>query len=320
MKAVFLDTQGLDDLDLSPIADCVDELVCYPTTAPEQVAERIAGCELVITNKVVLDAEMIRSAEVLQLICVVATGVNNIDLDAASARRIVVCNSQGYGVHSVAQHVLGLMLALHTRLLDYDRAVKNGDWNSSSQFCLLDFPIVELNGRTLGIIGYGALGHEVARLARCFGMQVLVAARPGSREIPDGRVAFEELLEKSDVVSLHCPLTEATRNLIDARALARMKPGSFLINAARGGIVDEEALRDALCSGQLGGAATDVLSEEPPRNGNRLLDPAIPNLIVTPHSAWGSIQARTTIINQTVDNIRAFERGDPVRQVNSFQP
>ncbi len=316
MKAVFLDTQSLDDLDLSPIAECVDELVCYPTTAPEQVAERIASCELVITNKVVLDAELIRSSDVLKLICVVATGVNNIDLNAATAKGIVVCNAQGYGVHSVAQHVLGLMLALHTRLLDYDRAVQNGDWNRSSQFCLLDFPILELNGRTLGIIGYGALGHEVARLARCFGMQVLIATRPGSSEIPADRVTCEELLERSDVVSLHCPLTEQTRNLIDAQALARMKPGSFLINAARGGIVDEAALKAALCSGHLGGAACDVLSEEPPRNGNRLLDPTIPNLIVTPHSAWGSIQARQTIIDQTVENIRAWQQGSPIRPVN----
>ncbi len=316
MKAVFLDSQSLDDLDLGPIADCVDELVSYPTTVPEQVADRIAGFDLVITNKVALDAELIRSAEALKLICVVATGVNNIDLDAASARGIVVCNSQGYGVHSVAQHVLGLMLALHTRLLDYDRAVKHGDWNRSSQFCLLDFPIVELNGRTLGIIGYGALGHEVARLAKCFGMQVLIAARPGSTDIPADRVALEELLTRADVVSLHCPLTEQTRNLIDDRALAKMKPGSFLINAARGGIVDEAALKDALCSGHLGGAASDVLSEEPPRSGNVLLDPAIPNLIVTPHSAWGSVQARTTIIDQTVENIRAFQQASPMRRVN----
>lgn len=316
MRAVFLDTQSLDDLDLSPIAACVDELVCYPHTAAEQVAERIDGFELVVTNKVVLDTTLMRSSDALKLICVVATGVNNIDLEAATAKGIVVCNSQGYGVHSVAQHVLGLMLALHTRLLDYDRAVKDGGWNRSSQFCLLDYPILELNGRTLGIIGYGALGQEVARLARCFGMQVLVAARPGSRDIPAERVTFETLLERSDVVSLHCPLTEQTHNLIDAAALARMQPGSLLINAARGGIVDEGALKTALLSGHLGGAATDVLTEEPPRNGNVLLDPSIPNLIVTPHSAWGSVQARQTIIHQTAENIRACQSGKPVRQVN----
>lgn len=317
MRAVFLDTQSLDDLDLSPIADCVEELVCYPTTVPEQVAERIAGFDLVIINKVVLDASTIKAADRLKLICVVATGVNNVDLTAASASGITVCNSQGYGVNAVAQHVLGLMLALHTRLLDYDRAVKNGDWNRSSQFCLLDFPILELNGRTLGIIGYGALGQEVARLASCFGMKVLVAARPGSEQVPASRVSFDELLETADVISLHCPLTEQTRDLIDADALAKMKPGSFVINAARGGVVNEAALKDALCSGHLGGAASDVLTEEPPRNGNLLLDAAIPNLIITPHSAWGSIQARTTIIEQTRDNIRGYQNGQPVRQVNT---
>lgn len=317
MRAVFLDTQSLDDLDLSPVSDCVQELVCYPTTAPEQVAERISGFDLVIINKVVLDASTIQAAESLKLICVVATGVNNVDLNAASARGIPVCNSQGYGVNAVAQHVLGLMLALHTRLLDYDRAVKNGDWNRSSQFCLLDFPILELNGRTLGIIGYGALGQEVARLASCFGMKVLVAARPGSDQIPAGRVSLEELLETADVISLHCPLTEQTKDLIDATALAKMKPGSFVINAARGGVVNEAALKDALCSGHLGGAASDVLTEEPPRKGNLLLDATIPNLIITPHSAWGSIQARTTIIEQTRDNIRGYQNGQPVRQVNT---
>lgn len=316
MKAVFLDTNSLDDLDLSPIADCVEELVCYPATASEQVAERIAGFDVVITNKVVLNAERMAAADTLKLICVVATGVNNIDLEAASAKGIVVCNSQGYGVHSVAQHVLGLMLALHTRLLDYDRAVRKGDWNRTDQFCLLGFPILELNGRTLGIVGYGALGQEVARLAACFGMQVLVSARPGSTDLPTGRVAFDEVLSRADVISLHCPLTEQTRNLIDAQALAQMKQGSFLINAARGGIVDEAALKAALLNGHLGGAATDVLSEEPPRNGNPLLDPGIPNLIVTPHSAWGSVQARQTIIDQTAENIRGFATGKTPRQVN----
>ncbi|MBV0933707.1 2-hydroxyacid dehydrogenase [Marinobacterium weihaiense] len=316
MRAVFLDTQTLDDLDLSPLSDCVDELVCYPHTAPEQLADRIAGFDVVITNKAVLDAQCIAAASDLKLICVVATGVNNIDLAAASANGIGVCNAQGYGIHSVAQHVLGLMLALHTRLLDYDRAVKNGDWNRASSFCLLDYPILELNGRTLGIIGYGALGQEVARLARCFGMNVLVAARPGTDAVPEGRVSLNQLLTQSDVVSLHCPLTEQTRNLIDAGALAKMKPGAFLINTARGGIVNEAALKEALCDGRLGGAATDVLSEEPPRHGNILLDAGIPNLIVTPHSAWGSVQARQTIITQTADNIRSWQQGQPVRQVN----
>lgn len=315
MRAVFLDLVSLDDLDLSPIEACVDELVTYPVTSPEQVADRIAGFDLVITNKVRLEADVIKGADALQLICVVATGVNNVNLEAAAERDIPVCNAQGYGVNSVAQHVISLILALHTRLLDYDRAVRAGDWGRAQQFCLLDYPIVEVEGRSLGIVGYGALGQAVAKLARGLGMQVLVAARPGSDEVPESRVSFEDLLDQADVISLHCPLTDTTRNLIGEKELARMKPGAFLINAARGGVVNEPALVQALREGQIAGAATDVLTEEPPRNGNPLLEEGIPNLIVTPHSAWGSIQARTRIIAQTVENIEAFKRGESMRRV-----
>lgn len=318
MRAVFLDLVTLDDLDLSELKDCFDELVIYPTTAPEQVSERIKGFDVVITNKVVLDAVRITEADSLKLICVVATGYNNVDIEAARERNIPVCNAQGYGINAVAQHTISLMLALHTRLIEYDRAVQAGKWNQAQQFCLLDFPIVEMRGRTLGIVGYGALGQEVARLAECFGMKVLVAARPGSEEIPQGRVAFEQLIEQADVVSLHCPLTEATRNLVGDKELAAMKPGAFLINAARGGVVNEEALAQALREGRIAGAATDVLTEEPPRNGNALLSADIPNLIVTPHCAWGSVQARETIVRQAVENVQAFQAGKLTRCVNGL--
>lgn len=316
MKAVFLDLESLNDLDLSPIREQLDELVCYDMTLPEQVAERIAGFDVVIVNKVPLSADVLTASEQLKLICVVATGVNNVDLDAAKARGIPVCNAQGYGVSSVAQHVLGLMLALHTNLLGYDRAVREGRWAQAKQFCLLDFPILELQGRTLGIIGYGALGQAVARLAEAFGMEVLVAARPGSHGVPAGRVSLQHLLPQVDVLSVHCPLTDDTRDLLDAQALSAMKPGSFLVNAARGGIVNESALAEALRSGHLGGAATDVLSVEPPREGNVLLADDIPNLIVTPHCAWGSVEARTRIISQTAENLEAFlATGEPKRRV-----
>lgn len=315
MRAVFLDLETLDDLDLSPIETVVDELVCYPQTAPEQVVDRIQGFDVVLVNKARLNAEAMAAAKALKLICVVATGVNNLDLQAARDHGIAVCNAQGYGTSSVAQHVITLILALHTRLLDYDRAVRQGDWNRADQFCLLDYPIVEVSGRTLGIVGYGTLGAAVAQRAEALGMKVLIAARPG--EAPrDGRVAFEQLLEQVDVLSLHCPLTEQTRDLIDADALARMQPGSFVVNAARGGVVNETALADALRSGHLGGAATDVLTTEPPREGNPLLDPSLPNLIVTPHCAWGSREARATIIRQSAENIQAFREGTPRRCVN----
>jgi len=315
MRAVFLDLETLDDLDLTPLERVVDELVCYPHTTPEQVAERIAGFDVVVTNKTGLTAEHMAAAEGLQLICVAATGVNNLDLAMARSLGITVCNAQGYGTRSVAQHVITLIMALHTRLLDYDRAVRNGDWNRTDQFCLLDYPIIEVSGRTLGIIGYGTLGQAVAQQAQALGMKVLVAARPGE-PASEGRLPFAQLLEQVDVLSLHCPLTEQTRNLIDAAALARMKPGSFIVNAARGGIVNEEALAAALRSGHLGGAATDVLSVEPPREGNPLLDPSLPNLIVTPHCAWGSREARETIIRQLAENIQAFRDGAPRRCVN----
>ncbi|WP_370280951.1 2-hydroxyacid dehydrogenase [Pontibacterium sp.] len=315
MKAVILDLESLEDLDLSPIEAEFDQLDVHMATAPEQVAERIAGCDVVITNKVKIDRGLMSGAPDLKLICVVATGTNNIDLDAASEQNVRVCNCVAYGVDSVAQHVMSMILALHTNIVQYDRAVKSGEWGKASQFCMLSFPIRELAGRTLGIYGYGNLGSAVARLAEAFGMKVVIAQRPGA-EKREGRLPMDELLAQADVLSLHCPLTEETKDLIDADALAKMKPGSMLINAARGGVVNEAALADALRSGQLAGAATDVLTEEPPVNGNVLLSEDIPNLIITPHSAWGSREARQRILDQTVENIQGFKAGRPVRTVN----
>ncbi|KGK42710.1 glycerate dehydrogenase [Nitrincola sp. A-D6] len=315
MRAVFLDSLSLDDLDLTPLEAGLSELVVYPGTLPEQVAKRIQGFDIVITNKVLLSAEVIQATPGLKLICVVATGVNNVDIEAATAAGIPVYNCQGYGTGSVAQHVLMLMLVMHTRFVDYKAAVEQGRWNQSSQFCLLDYPILELRGRTLGIVGYGVLGAEVKRLAEAFGMNVLIAARPGS-EAKAGRVPLAELLPKIDVLSLHCPLTEETRDLIDAEALALMPQGSYLVNAARGGIVNESALADVLCSGHLAGAATDVLTQEPPKEGNLLFDTDIPNLLITPHCAWGSRQARETIIRQTCENIQDWLVDGNQRRVN----
>lgn len=314
MKAVVLDLESLEDLALDSIGAEFEQLDTYMATAPEQVIERIQGYDVVITNKVVLGQREIASAAALKLICVVATGTNNIDLEAAKAQSIRVCNCVAYGVDSVVQHVFALMLALHTNVIRYDAAVKAGDWGKATQFCMLSFPIRELAGKTLGIVGYGNLGRAVARVAEAFGMRVILAERPGvaARE---GRVPFDRFLAEADVLTLHCPLTDTTRNLIDAEAIARMKPGSFLINAARGGVVDEVALAAALRSGHLAGAASDVLTQEPPKSGNVLLGEDIPNLILTPHSAWGSREARQRIIDQTAENIRAFKAGQQVRVV-----
>lgn len=317
MKAVFLDYESLDqhDLDLSALEASFDTLSLYPSTSQAQLLERVQHADVLISNKVIVDAATIQQCPNLKLILISATGTNNIDLIQARAQGIVVCNCQGYGTSAVAQHTLTLMLALATSLLQYDRAVQQGQWNKSPIFCLLDFPIVELEGKTLGILGYGELGQAVAKLAEAFGMKVLVGSLP-NRPSDSSRIPFTELLAQVDFLSLHCPLTEDTRDLIDAKAFDAMKPSAFLINCARGGIVNEQALADALVQGKIAGAATDVLTVEPPKEGNVLLDQHLPNLIVTPHSAWGSVDARQRIVQQMVENAEAFKAGQPIRQVN----
>lgn len=316
-RAVFLDHPSLDlgDLDLAPLHAVFDELVLHAQTTPEQVAEHLAGAQVAISNKVRLDAATFAACPELKLVLIAATGTNNVDLAAARAHGVVVCNCQGYGTPSVAQHTLMLLLALATRLPDYQAAVRAGRWQRASQFCLLDFPIVELEGKTLGLLGHGELGGAVAQLARAFGMRVLLGLLPG-RPAADGRLPLAELLPQVDALTLHCPLTEQTRNLIGVREIALMKPGAFLINTARGGLVDEQALADALRAGHLGGAATDVLSVEPPRDDNPLLAADVPRLIVTPHSAWGSREARQRIVGQLAENAAAFIADEPIRVVS----
>lgn len=316
-RAVFLDHTSLDlgDLDLSPLRDCLGDLQLYADTTSENLIERLQGASVAISNKILLNAETLAACPQLKLILVAATGTNNVDLEAARARGIVVANCQGYGTPSVAQHTLTLLLALATRLLDYQNAVSAGQWQTAKQFCLLDFPIVELEGKTLGLFGHGELGSAVAKLAEAFGMRVLVGQIPGRPARAD-RLPLDELLPQVDALTFHCPLNEHTRNFIGARELAMLKPGAFVVNTARGGIIDEQALVDALRSGHLGGAATDVLSVEPPRNGNPLLAEDIPRLIITPHSAWGSREARQRIVGQLTENAQAFFNGTALRVVS----
>lgn len=311
MKAVFLDANTLgDDVDLTPIETVTSGLTRHDRTTPEQVLERIRGFDTVLVNKVVLKREHFEACPDLKTIAVVATGLNNIDQDAAREHGIKVMNVTHYGRSTVAQHTMALMLALATRLLDYDRDVRAGRWGQSDMFCLMDHPIMELEGRTLGVIGYGDLGQGVVERAKAFGMKILLGARPGQEpgEV-DGypRVPLDELLPQVDVLSLHCLLTEETRNLIGKRELEMMKKDALLINTSRGGLVDEQALADALRAGVIGGAGFDVLTEEPPRNGNPLLADDIPNLIVTPHSAWASREARQRIVNITANNLASVE-------------
>ena len=316
-RAVFLDHASLDlgDLDMAPLRQLFDALHLHAQTPPELIIERLQGAQVVISNKVLLDASTLAACPDLKLILIAATGSNNVDLAAARAQGIAVCNCQGYGTPAVAQHTLMLLLALATRLPDYQQAVAAGRWQQASQFCLLDYPIMELHGKTLGLLGHGELGSAVGRLAEAFGMRVLLGQLPG-RPTRSDRLPLDELLPHVDALSLHCPLNEHTRDLIGADQLQAMKANALLVNPARGGLVNEQALADALRSGHLGGAATDVLSVEPPVNGNPLLAGNIPRLIVTPHNAWGSREARQRIVGQLAENARGFFSGAPLRVVS----
>ncbi|MDX1593334.1 MAG: 2-hydroxyacid dehydrogenase [Gammaproteobacteria bacterium] len=315
MRGVLLDLDTLgDDLDLGRLEASLDDWRLHPVTAPGEVAGRIAGAEVVVTNKVVLDAATLAAASDLRFVAVAATGTNNVDLDAARDAGVVVSNVTAYGTPSVAQHVFTLLLALTTKVFEYREAVAEGRWAASPHFCLLDYPIRELAGKTLGIVGYGELGQGVARLAEAFDMEVRIAQRPGGSP-REGRVPLTELLPEVDVLTLHCPLTDATRNLIGADELAAMRDDAVLINTARGGIVDEAALAAALRTGRLGGAGFDVLTVEPPHDGNPLLEPDIPNLIVTPHVAWAARESRQRLIDQVAENIERFRAGDPRNRV-----
>jgi glycerate dehydrogenase len=312
MRGVFLDDHTLTDgdLDLQALRDTLDEWVFRGTTAAADVMEAIRDADVVVTNKVVLDSTVLESARSLRLVCVAATGTNNVDLAAATRLGITVCNVRGYATASVVEHVFMVMLALSHRLRTHLQAVDQGDWSRTNRFSLIDYPFRGLAGRTLGIVGYGELGRAVAATAAAFGMQVLIAQRPGTPP-QAGRVALPELLERADIVSLHCPLTGQTRNLIAREELSRMRPDALLVNTARGGIVNEADLAAALRDGRIGGAAIDVLTEEPPVNGNPLLDPGLPNLIVTPHIAWAGIRSRQKLVDGLAGNIRAFTRGEP---------
>jgi len=311
-SGVFLDLASLAeaDLNLSALQNSLPDWRSFAATSAEQRLAHIADAEVVVLNKVVMDAEILRAAPNLKLICITATGTNNIDLETAAELGVVVSNVTAYATDSVAQHVMAMMLAHHTRLLDYTAAVKRGDWSTSEQFCLLDYPVHELHDMTLGIVGYGELGKGVRQLARAFGMSILVAQRPGG-SMRAGRTALDEVLAKSDVVTLHVPLAENTLNLIDARRLALMPSHALLINTARGAVVDNQALADALRKGEIGGAAMDVLDTEPPPLDHPLLAADIPNLIITPHTAWAGRQARQNVVDQTVENIAAYLRGEP---------
>jgi len=312
MKAVFLDfaTVRADGLDTGPLEILTSEFTAYEHTPAADIPDRLASCEFVYLNKVKLTRAAIDRAPALRFIGLVATGVDNVDLDAARERGIAVCNIRGYCTRSVVEHVFGVLLQLTRSISRYQASVRLGQWQQAPNFCLLDHPIRELSAMTIGIVGYGVLGRAVADLARAFGMQVAIMARPGNAAMSgDGRSSLDELLRTCDVISLHCPLTAETNGLLGRREFALMKPGAVLINTARGGLVDSAALVDALVEGRLSGAAIDVLAEEPPAAGDPLLDYRGDNLILTPHIAWATAEARQNAVDELAANVAAYLAG-----------
>lgn len=317
MPAVFLDYATVSyhgDLDPGRLVRVLPGLELRPRTPQADVAQAIAGAAVVLVNKLAITAGAIAATPTLKLIALAATGTNNVDLEAARARGVGVCNLRDYCTASVVQHVMGTLLLLTQRLREYDALVRAGGWQKGEQFCLLDYPTRELTGRRLGIVGHGTLGRAVAHTARAFGMEIAIADRPGGEPHP-GRVPLDRLLPTVDVLSLHCPLTPATTGLIGAPQLASMKPDAILINTARGALVDGAALADALRARRLGGAAIDVLPREPPVDGDPLLAPDIPNLIVTPHVAWAAREARQRCIDGMAANVEDFLRGGRMGRV-----
>ncbi|MBS0619987.1 MAG: D-2-hydroxyacid dehydrogenase [Verrucomicrobia bacterium] len=307
-KAVFLDagTFGLG-FSFDPLKTLPLEWTFFDETAPHEVMERLRGAAIVITNKVKLSKETIQRLPDLKLIAVIATGVDCVDVAAAKESGISVCNVTGYSTGTVPQLTILLILSLANSFLSYTADVQKGRWQRHPHFCFLDYPIQEVRGKTLGILGYGNLGKEVARIARALGMKVLIVSHKALAET----LPLEQVLKKADFFTIHTPLTQATRNLIGERELSLMKKSAYLINVSRGGIVNEPALAKALREGIIAGAALDVLTEEPPSSTHPLLDPTIPHLILTPHIGWASHEARGTLLETTKGNIEAFLAGAP---------
>jgi len=314
-RIIFLDAATYGDMSLELFTDAWSCTV-HQVTNPAETIERIAGHTIAITNKVVIDKTVLNAAESseLKLIAVAATGTDIIDKEEAANRGVKVCNVPGYATQSVAQFTMALILELATRAAQYGNAVKSGEWQKSPIFSLLTFSNIELAGKKLGIIGYGNIGQAVAQMARGFGLVILIAARPGSpAPIPKDRLSVSEVLKQADIVSLHCPLTPETKNLINDQTLALMKPTAFLVNTARGALIDEAALIEALRHKKIAAAALDVISKEPPPPNHPIIQAAadLDNLLVTPHTAWSSREARRRLLEAVKENIDAYLRGEP---------
>jgi len=317
MEIVVLDGHTLNpgDLDWSPL-EILGECTIYARTAEELVSERAKSAEIVLTNKALLPAETIASLPQLKYIGVLATGVNVVDLDAARERGVIVTNVPGYGIHSVSQMVFALLLEMTQQVGHHARLVREGEWSRCVDFSFHDRPLLELAGKTLGVVGFGQIGRQVAQIARAFGMQILAqTAHPEKYTDFEGVkfVDIDTLFSESDIISLNCPLTDETRNLVNTARLARVKQGALLINTGRGPLIDEAAVAEALTEGYLGGYAADVLSSEPPAKDNPLF--SAPNSFITPHIAWATTEARQRLLDTVVANLKAFLAGAPQNRV-----
>lgn len=315
-KIVFLDRETLAPaIRLRPPA-FAHQWEEHPRTAPDQVLNRLQGASIAVLNKVQLREPLLDQLPDLRLIAIAATGTDCVDTAWCSRHGVAVCNIRGYAIHTVPEHVFTLILALRRSLLPYRRAVEAGRWQDAQQFCFFDHPILDLHGARLGLVGGGSLGNAVATIGRAFGMDVVFAGRKGDAAPPDGRMPFDEVIATSDVISLHCPLTPATRGLIGAAEFARMKPEALLVNTARGGLVDEAALTAALRGGHIGGAGFDVAMPEPPPADAPLMQLLeLPNFILTPHIAWAGRGAMQALADQLIDLIDAFQQGRPFNLV-----
>jgi glycerate dehydrogenase len=312
-KIVFLDSTTII-ADVRPPA-FAHAWKAYPATTTDQVVSRLQDATIAITNKVPLRRDSLEHLPKLKMVAISATGTDNVDIEYCRERGIVVSNIRNYSVHTVPEHVFMLMLALRRNLLAFRSDVRNGAWQKSEQFCLFTHPVYDLHGTTLGIMGRGAIGNAVGQIATAFGMKVLFAEHKGAAAVRPGYTAFDTVLRESDAITLHLPLKEQTRHLIGTDEFACMKPQALLINTARGGLVDEAALLEALRSGRIAGAGFDVLGKEPPTAGHPLLDLDMPNFIMTPHIAWSGRAAMQALADQLIANIEAFVAGAPNNRV-----
>lgn len=317
MKIVVLDGYGVNPGDLSwETLEALGDVEVYPRTAPEDVIDRCFNAEIILTNKVVINKQILVSLPRLKYIGVLATGYNVVDVDTASDLDIIVTNIPAYSTDSVVQMTFAHILTMTNRVEHYTQQNRNGRWSHNPDFVYWDTPLIELAGKTMGIVGLGNIGMKVAQLARCFGMEVYAFTSKASSLLPEGiqKTTFEGLLSVSDILSLHCPLNRSTREMINASSLAKMKEGALLINTGRGPLVNEADVAEALRSGHLGGYGADVMCQEPPAEDNPLF--SAPNAYITPHIAWATFEARKRLIAIAVGNVKAFIDGNPVNVVN----